>query len=270
MLADMTLRQTLRTALFVVSLLLGATQIIHSQQVRVVRFSESEPFQMGSVTSRRILHSGNGARNTTLNLSVSKPGAEFAQHIHDESSDAILVLEGEVNLRQGPNLTLFRAGECAFIPAGEVHGTITAGTEEAVMISFQNPPDLVLYSGARDSSRQGAAPPKGSITPGAVKFLNFREVNGQFLGAEHGAQKVAAFHYKLKRGDRFSTSVASDGEAFLFVWRGALKANDGSSTHRAGERDAVFIQGKATLDVTGDADGLTEVIHVQAPPLVRN
>jgi quercetin dioxygenase-like cupin family protein len=270
MLADMTFQQQLRTTLIVFGLLLGTTHAVLGQQVRVVRFSESEPFQMGSVTSRRMLHAGNGAKNTTLNLSVSKPGAEFAQHIHDESSDAILVLEGEVNLRQGPTLTRFRAGECAFIPAGEVHGTITAGTGEAVMISFQNPPDLVLYSGARDSSRQGAAQPKGSITPGAVKFLNFREVHGQFLGAEHGAQKVAAFHYKLKRGDKLSTRVAPDGEAFLFVWRGALKVNDGSTMYSAGERDAVFIQGNATVDVAGDADGLTEVIHVQAPPLARN
>lgn len=270
MLCDMRFRRHIQLAVLAAGLLLVAAQSAVSQQVRVVRFAESEPFQMGSVTSRRILHSGNGAKNTTLNLSVSKPGAEFAQHAHDESSDAILVLEGEVNLRQGPDLRLFKAGECAFIPAGEVHGTVTAGTGEAVMISFQNPPDLVLYTGARDSSRAGAAPPKGVITPDAVKFLNFRETNGQFLGIEHGAKNVAAFHRKLKRGERFSTQVESGGEAFLFVWRGGLRVNDGSSTHVAGERDTVFIQGNARLDVTGDADGLTEVIHVQAPALARN
>ena len=146
-----------------------------AQTVRVIRFSEGKPFQMGEVTSRRIVHPGIGAKKTTLNYSVSKPGAEFAQHVHDYSDDTILVLQGEVDLRQGDSLKRFRAGECAFVPTGQIHGTVTAGTGDAIMISFQNPPDLILYTGARDSKKPGAAPPKGVITPGAVKFLNFDE-----------------------------------------------------------------------------------------------
>ncbi len=234
------------------------------QSVRVVRFEESQPFQMGSVVSRRILHPGNGAVNTTLNLSVSQPGAEFAQHAHDESSDAILVLEGEVKLRQGDTTQLFRAGECAFVPAGEVHGTITAGSGPAVMISFQNPPDLKLYSGARDSSKAGAAPPAGIITPGAVKYVPFRTVSGQFLGTKEGATKVAAFHHRLKKGETVRANVSDGGEAFLFVWKGSLLVQTGSAKHEAGERDTVFLQGSAGIVATA-ADDLTEIIHVQAP-----
>ena len=71
---------------------------------------------MGEVTSRRIVHPGMGAKKTTLNYSVSKPGAEFAQHVHDYSDDTILVLQGEVDLRQGDSRRRFRAGECAFVP----------------------------------------------------------------------------------------------------------------------------------------------------------
>lgn len=235
--------------------------------VRVVRFAESDPFKMGTVTSRRIIHPGHGARNTTLNLSVSEPGAEFAQHTHGSSTDTILVLEGEVNLRQGPSLHLFKAGEAAFIPAGQIHGTITAGTGPAVMISFQNPPDLILYTGARDSSRPNAAPVQGDITPGAVKYINFREQNGQFLGSGQGATKVAAFHRKLKRAEAFSTTVNTGGEAMLFVWKGAIRVNDGTQVHEAGERDTVFVSGKAALQVEGAAEGITELIQVQAPPI---
>lgn len=237
------------------------------QPIRIVRFSESDPFRMGTVTSRRIIHPGHGAKKTTLNLSVSEPGAEFAQHTHGESTDTILVLEGEVNLRQGPSLTLFKAGEFAFVPAGQIHGTITAGTSEAVMISFQNPPDLVLYTGARDSSRAGAAPPQGDITPGAVKYGNFREKNGRFVGPEQGASVVSAFHRKLARNETFQTAVKAEGEALLFVWKGAIRVHDGTKRYTAGERDTVFISGAAQLEVAGDADGTTEIIHVQAPPL---
>ena len=238
-------------------------------QVRVVRFSESVPFQMGEVTSRRIVHPGLGAKNTTLNLSVSKPGNEFAQHVHDYSDDTILVLEGEVNLRQGDSLRLFKAGECAFVPTGQIHGTITAGKGEATMISFQNPPDLILYTGARDSKKPGAAPPKGIITPGAVKYVNFSAKNGAFTDRKLGSKRASGIHRKLKRGEKFRTTVAEGGEQVLFVWRGALKVRDQKTTYSAGERDTIFIQGVAALEVTGDADGVTEIIQIQAPALKR-
>lgn len=245
-------------ALFLFALLTAA-----AQNVRVIRFSESDPFRMGEVTSRRIVHPGIGAKKTTLNLSVSKPGAEFAQHVHDYSDDTILVLQGEVNLRQGDSLHLFKAGECAFVPTGQIHGTVTAGTGDAVMISFQNPPDLILYTGARDSKRPGAAPPKGVITPGAVKFVDFRQE--YFTNAELGSKRATGSRLMLKRGQKFRTEVKAGGEQVLFVWRGALRVEDGHMSYTAGERDTVFITGEARVEATGDADGDTEIIQVQAP-----
>lgn len=131
------------------------------------------------------------------------------------------------------------------------------------MISFQNPPDLILYTGARDSKRPGAAPPKGVITPGAVQYVNFREKNGEFSGAAQGSNRATGSHRKLKRGTKFQTSVMPEGEQLLFVWRGSLKVSVGSKTYIAGERDTVFIQGAAKLSVTATADN-TEVIQVQA------
>jgi quercetin dioxygenase-like cupin family protein len=241
-----------------------------AENVRVVKFSESEPFRMGDVTSRRIIHPGLGAKNTTLNLSVSKPGAEFAQHVHDGSNDTILVLKGEVNLRQGDSLHLFKAGECALVPAGQIHGTVTAGTGEAVMISFQTPPDLILYTGARDSKLPGAAAPKGAITPGAVRFVNFGERNGAFIIGEIGSLHAMGSHRKLKRNESFRTKVNEGGEQLLFVWRGAIKVKDRSATYVAGERDTIFVSGAAELEVFGDSDNAAEIIQVQAAPAMRD
>jgi len=238
---------------------------VAAQNVRVIRFSESDPFRMGEVTSRRIVHPGLGAKKTTLNLSVSKPGAEFAQHVHDYSDDTILVLQGEVNLRQGDSLRLFKAGECAFVPTGQIHGTVTAGTGDAVMISFQNPPDLLLYTGARDSKRPGAAKPVGAITPGAVKFVNFQEKNGFFTNADLGSKRAIGSRFLLKRNQKFRTEVKAGGEQVLFVWRGALRVKDKGTTYTAGERDTVFISGEAKVEVIGDAKGETEIIQVAAP-----
>src|SRR5512135_1658956 len=71
------------------------------QSIRVVKFSEAKPFQMGKVTSMRIVHPDLGARRLTLNYSVSDAGHEFSQHAHDRSDDTILVLKGAADLRQG-------------------------------------------------------------------------------------------------------------------------------------------------------------------------
>ena len=244
-------------------LVLAVAIAAEAQNVRVVKFADSDPFRMGDVTSRRIVHPGLGAKKTTLNLSVSKPGSEFAQHVHDYSDDTILVLEGEVNLRQGDSLRLFKAGECAFVPTGQIHGTITAGTNEATMISFQNPPDLILYTGARDSKRPGAAQPKGDITPGAVKYVNFQG-HGKFTGTAVGSNRASGSHLKLARKKSFRTVVEPEGEQLLFVWRGSITVNDGKKSYVAGERDTVFITGAAKLKVTSDSDN-TEIIQVQAP-----
>lgn len=237
----------------------------YAQPVRVVRFADSIPFKMGEVTSRRIVHPGIGAKKTTLNLSISQAGAEFAQHVHDYSDDTILVLEGEVNLRQGGSMRLFKAGECAFVPTGQIHGTVTAGQGDTVMISFQNPPDLILYTGARDSKRPGAAAPKGEITPGAVKFVNFRKKNGEFTNAKLGSHRARGSRRTLKKGQSFRTKAASGGEQLLFVWKGAIRVKDATNAYTAGERDTVFINGPVELEVTGDQDGLTEIIQVDAP-----
>jgi mannose-6-phosphate isomerase-like protein (cupin superfamily) len=242
-----------------------AAGMVQAQPVRVIRFSEGKPFQMGEVTSMRIVHPGIGAKKTTLNYSVSKPGAEFAQHVHDHSDDTILVLQGEVDLRQGDSLRRFKTGECAFVPAGQIHGTITAGTGEATMISFQNPPDLILYTGARDSKKPGAAPPKGVITPGAVKYLNYAAKTGMVTSPAMGAQRGAFAHRILKQGESFKTKVAAEGEQVLFVKSGSLKLKDQTSSYEAKEKDAVFLTGPVEVEVTGGTAG-TVVIHIQAPP----
>jgi quercetin dioxygenase-like cupin family protein len=221
---------------------------------------------MGTVTSRRIVHPDIGAKRLTLNYSVSQAGSEFAQHVHDYSDDTILVLQGAVDLRQGDSRKPFRTGEAAFVPAGQIHGTITTGPGDNIMISFQTPPDMVLYTGARDSSKPGAAPPKGVITPGAVKFVNFSNQNGRFTHPGMGSQRAAAAHRKLKRGDTFRAQGAAGGEQLLFVWRGAIEVKHDGAVHKVGEKDAAFITGAARLEVRGDSDQESVVIHVEAPP----
>ena len=234
--------------------------------VQVLRLADGVPFQMGKVDSRRILHPEMGATNFTLNYSVSEPGHEFPQHVHDSSDDTFLVLQGQVDVRQGDSLRPLLTGQAAFVPAGQIHGTITTGTGTAILISIQCPPDKVLYTGARDSSRPGAERPKGEISPGAVKLLDFANRNGFFVYPGMGSTKVAAAHRRMKPGESFQTAVGEDGQQFLFVWKGAISVKSKQGVHRAGKTETVFISGTNNLEVWNDSSSEAIVIQVQAPP----
>ena len=56
---------------------------------------------MGKGDNWRIVHPEMGARRLTLNHGQHERGQEFTQHLHDESEDMIVVLEGRGALRQG-------------------------------------------------------------------------------------------------------------------------------------------------------------------------
>ncbi len=247
-------------------LLLVAPLFGQSPPIRVLKLSDGVPFHMGKVDSRRILHPDMGAKRITLNWAVSEPGHEFPQHVHDYSDDTFLVLQGQVDVRQGDSRRPLLTGQAAFVPSKEIHGTITTGTGTAILISFQCPPDLALYTGARDSSRPGAPPPKGVITPGAIQLLTFADKNGFFTYPEMGSKCVAAAHRKLEPGERLSAESASGGEEFLFVWKGSIEVASHGAKYKARERETVFISGAARPEVRNDGSEEAIVIQVQAPP----
>jgi quercetin dioxygenase-like cupin family protein len=258
------MRLSLRRGAALCGCLIAASSAANAQNVRVLHFDDSKPFVMGKVTSRRIVHPDLGAKRTTLNYSASDDGAEFSQHTHDQSDDTIVVLQGKMDLRQGDSRTPYTAGQCAFVPGGQIHGTITTAPN-TIMISFQTPPDFALYTGARDSSKPGAAPPKGIITPGAVKKIDCLGNDGFFTNPSMGSKRAAGGHWKLKQSQSFSTEVAAEGEQVIFVWKGAIHVKDKSGVYRAGARDAVFVTGPAQFSVSGDA-AESEIIQIQAPP----
>ena len=242
--------------------LLAAQQ---SGQIRVLKVTDGKLFQMGGVKASRVVHPDMGAKKLTLNFTNSEPGAEFSQHVHDYSDDTFLVLAGKVDVRQGDSRKPLFEGQAAFVPSGQIHGTVTTGTG-TTMISFQCPPDLALYTGARDSSRPGAAPPKGVITPGAVKLIDFSKTSGFFTSPAMGSKRAAAAYRKLQPGQTFSTRVEGDGEQMLFVWKGEISVKSKQRTYKAGERETVFFLGPNAVEVRNDSSAESVVIQVQAPP----
>jgi quercetin dioxygenase-like cupin family protein len=235
-------------------------------KIQVLTLSGAKAFRMGDATSVRIVSPETGAARLTLNYSVSEPGNEFPQHVHDGSDDMFLVLQGQVDVRQGDSRRLLRAGQAAFVPAGQIHGTVTTGTGTAVLISFQCPPDPALYTGARDSSRPGAPRPQGKITRGAVQLLDFRSHSGFFTYPGMGSKRVAAAYRKLRSGESFAARAAVGAEELLFVLSGTARIKSGNAVYRAGEKDAVFAAGPVSLIVENAAASETEIVQVESPP----
>ncbi|MBM4083461.1 MAG: cupin domain-containing protein [Planctomycetes bacterium] len=134
--------------------------------MRFLNLRQGTPFKMGRAENYVIISPKDGPVQLTLNHSIQVPGCEFPQHTHDETEDVFVVLEGSTAVRQGDVYTPIVAGEVAFIPAREVHGTFNNSNLTARLISFQVPPDAKLYSGQRDSSRGGAPVPQPGHTSG--------------------------------------------------------------------------------------------------------
>lgn len=117
---------------------------------------DGKSFVMGDTQSKVLVSPAMGSRFVTFNYIRYGPNAEFPQHVHDQSEDVFLILEGTGWLREGDKRTPIGPGDVVFVPPGEQHGTI-AGPQGMVVVSCQGPPDAKLYTGERDSSRRQEA-----------------------------------------------------------------------------------------------------------------
>jgi quercetin dioxygenase-like cupin family protein len=169
--------------------------------MQFLQLSSGLGFQMGKGDSRRVVAPEMGAGEITLNYSVFEPGQEFPQHRHDYSEDCFVVLRGGGSVREGDRYTPIRAGDAVWIPVADVHGTVNTTHQQAILMSFQSPPDGALYRGERDSSHgPPPAPPPGAASrvqirhmpdvapePGAAAGdgVTRRRVVSRATGAEH-------------------------------------------------------------------------------------
>src|SRR3712207_1877140 len=101
---------------------------------------DGKSFSMGNTHARVVVSPDIGARHVTFNYIRYEAGAEFPQHLHDQSEDVFFVLEGSGWLKEGTKLTPIGPGDVVFVPPGEMHGTV-AGPQGMLVVSCQGPPD---------------------------------------------------------------------------------------------------------------------------------
>ena len=234
---------------------------------------QAESFQMGKGDSRNLVGPSTGAQHITLNYSVFQPDEEFPQHAHDGSADIFIVLEGGVSVRQGDVYTPIEAGEFAYVPSPEVHGTVNTSGAEATLISFQAPPDFALYRGERDPSRTGTTPrpPEDHCTTVRIDRLASGETSDQVAGKgwqpaspTTGTKEMRLEYYELEEGGKVDAQVSQDREAVWFVWAGEVTIHAGGETFRAGRHDGAFIRPGETQTVCNDSQHTARLIRCQA------
>jgi mannose-6-phosphate isomerase-like protein (cupin superfamily) len=206
-------------------------------------------FRMGKGSNWRIVHPEMGARRLTLNHGLHEPGQEFTQHLHDESEDMIVVLEGGGSVRQGDVYTPIVAGEGIFVPVGEVHGTVNDTGAPARLISFQSPPDPALYAGARDHA-SGASPRPPAGHRSAVRILTLAK-GGPAIGqpgdwrcvisAAQGARHLGLDHIRVPANRELPHTATSAEEIFVLLTGSGTVHNNGNP-HLLVRHGVLFLQ----------------------------
>ncbi len=207
---------------------------------KAINLEDGEVFHMGQGYSRKLVSPDIGARDITLNYSVFQDGQEFPQHFHEVSADIFIVLAGSVSVREGDKYTPIREGEFAYIPPGEVHGTVNDIPGEATLISFQCPPDPALYSGDRDPAKTGVMPRPKSDEATKVRIQSMsagtpRESEGvkswEAANPAWGAPQMSLQYMELEPRASLAQDETTGGEAAVFVWSGTAQfAADGNTS----------------------------------------
>jgi quercetin dioxygenase-like cupin family protein len=236
--------------------------------MKILNLESGTPFSMGKGKNWSVINPDMGARKITLNHGLHGSGHEFPQHIHDQSIDIILVLEGAVHLRQGEHYTPLEAGEAALVPAGEVHGTVNRSQGTARLISFQIPPDLALYRGERNRAEaETPKPPDGAestveivaLAKGSPHFAAGAQVRHVF-SPRKSSPKARLDAISLRPGDSYAYRN-SGSESVFVVLSGEALLEAQARRQNLSTFDVVFLSGLESITLRNEGEPPAFLVH---------
>ncbi|MEM7133655.1 MAG: dimethylsulfonioproprionate lyase family protein [Chloroflexota bacterium] len=239
---------------------------------KIIPLEQGNRFQMGGGDSRHLVSPEIGAQGITMNYSIFQPGHEFPQHFHDVSADIFIVLEGGVSVRQGDEYTPIHQGDFAYIPPGEVHGTVNTTHAQAILISFQAPPDQSLYSGDRDPANTGVTPrpPEGHVTTVQIRQLTEEQPTNlagikswHAASPETGTKEMHLNYYELEPNGEISRS-ATEGESIWFAWQGTATIASAGESWSIPNRGVAFVPPGEAVIVQNLGTETAQLIRCQA------
>ena len=87
-------------------------------------------------TAQAILGEKTGATNLTIRRIEVAPGGSVPLHIHPNSEEGMLVLEGELEATVADQVTLVGSGTSVFAPMGVKHKMTNKSQEKAVLLGI--------------------------------------------------------------------------------------------------------------------------------------
>lgn len=82
---------------------------------------------------------GETADSIMLFEETAPAGTETTFHLHHDSDEVAWVLEGEVTIKIGDEVTVGQAGSCAFFPRGVPHAWKNTGSDTARILFLYTP-----------------------------------------------------------------------------------------------------------------------------------
>jgi quercetin dioxygenase-like cupin family protein len=82
---------------------------------------------------------GETADSIMLFEETAPVGAETTYHLHHDSDEVAYVLAGEVTMKIGDEITVGKAGSCAFFPRNVPHAWKSTGSETARILFLYTP-----------------------------------------------------------------------------------------------------------------------------------
>jgi quercetin dioxygenase-like cupin family protein len=82
---------------------------------------------------------GETADSIMLFEETAPAGTETTYHLHHDSDEVAYVLAGEVTMKIGDEVTIGRAGSCAFFPRNVAHAWKNTGSETARILFLYTP-----------------------------------------------------------------------------------------------------------------------------------
>ena len=93
--------------------------------IRIIGSTDGYVTELPTSSSREIITASDTGDRWRLGEVRSEPDEVVRTHLHPGEPEAILILEGEVELHGASGVTTVRAGDVLFIPADTEHGLRT-------------------------------------------------------------------------------------------------------------------------------------------------
>ena len=232
--------------------------------MEILNLQSGQAFQMGKGKNWRVVHPDMGASQITLNHGLHAADQEFTQHVHGETEDMIVVLEGD-------RYTPITAGEGIYVPSGEVHGTVNTSGKEARLMSFQSPPDMALYRGERDGSDNQIPTPRANHRS-AVQIIEMAKGGPVFgkpgdwrdvISPTRGSKHLGLDYIRLESNEGFDQEPGKTEEVYV-VLSGEVEVTSSDKSCNLKTYDVIFLSAGDTFALANRSEDLATLIRCYA------